>query len=296
VEKSGYTVSFTSEPRGRTRMRIAPIAALALLTSSLVACSSTPTATPTPAQTATVTATPLVTVTATPTSSSPSQPTAKGTAVAQSRGSTAAFEHFRVTVERIDYRGGSQALVRAKVCVRSLPPDPQGNRTRISWDPWSTTAGTRAAEPGYQGGAPPQMFPSDRTYSVGECADGWIPFRVDGDLDIIRYANGVGDKAVWDADHLDEKPVTRHDEQQADKVTSSGFGEGTFIVGDDIQAGRYQAMADEGGLCYWARLQDDTGDFESIIANNGTSGRASVTIEASDGAFESSGCTQWTRQ
>ena len=84
------------------------------------------------------------------------------------------------------------------MCVTSLPPDPQGNRTRISWDPWSVTAGTSAAEAGYRGDAPGQMFPSARTYSVGQCASGWIPFCIKGDLDVVRYANGVGDKAVWD--------------------------------------------------------------------------------------------------
>lgn len=67
-------------------------------------------------------------------------------------------------------------------------------------------------------------------------------------------------------------------------------------MGEDIQPGRYKARADRNGLCYWARLKDDTGDFDSIIANNTTSGSASVTVKSSDGAFETSGCTPWIRQ
>jgi hypothetical protein len=84
--------------------------------------------------------------------------------------------------------------------------------------------------------------------------------------------------------------------RQRDNAKTTTGRRRASIVGDEIQPGRYQAMADENGLCYWARLEDDTGDFDSIIANNGTSGHASVTIKPSDGAFESSGCTRWTRQ
>ena len=199
-------------------------------------------------------------------------------------------------MDRISYHEKSQALVLAKVCVRSLPPDPQGNRTRISWDPWSVTAGTRAAEAGYDSDPPSRMFPSDKTYRVGQCASGWIPFEIRGRLDTVRYANGGGDKAVWDADHLGQKPVTRHKAQGDLKRTQTGIGPGTFIVGEDIQPGRYKARADSDGLCYWARLKDDSGEFDSIIANNATAGRASVTIRRSDGAFETSGCTPWIRQ
>jgi hypothetical protein len=209
-------------------------------------------------------------------------------------GSSAGFEYFKVTVSQIKYSASTEALVLADVCVRSLPPDPQGNRTRISWDPWSVTSGSRAAEAGYRGAPPKGMFPSDRTYRVGQCASGWIPFVITGELDTVRYANGVGDKAVWDAEHLDQKPTTSHGEPRS--RSSAVIGEGTFIVGDDIQPGRYKARAGKDGLCYWARLKDDSGDFDSIIANNSTSGQASVTIKSSDGAFETSGCTPWRRQ
>jgi hypothetical protein len=156
------------------------------------------------------------------------------------------------------------------------------------------TAGTSAADAGYRGDAPRQLFASDDTYGVGQCAAGWIPFQATGHLDTIRYDNGVGDEAVWDPEHLSDRPVTRH--RQERPPAPSGIGEGTYIVGEDLQPGRYQAAADQNGLCYWARLKDDSGDNDSIIANNATSGRASVTISSSDGAFETSGCTTWVRQ
>ena len=140
------------------------------------------------------------------------------------------------------------------------------------------------------------MFPSDRTYKVGQCASGVIPFIIKGKLDTVRYANGVGDKAVWDADNLDRKPVTRQQSATDRPDDNGGIGPGTFIVGDDISPGRYKARAQAGGLCYWARLKDDSGEFESIIANNTTEGSASVTIKPSDGAFETSGCTPWVKQ
>jgi hypothetical protein len=139
------------------------------------------------------------------------------------------------------------------------------------------------------------MFPSDKTYRVGSCASGWLPFLIKGRLDAIRYANGVGDRAVWDADHLNRKPKTTHKKSRS-KPAQEGIGQGTFLVGEDIRPGRYTAMADVDGLCYWARLEDDSGDFESIIANKTTTGSASVTIAASDGAFETSGCTRWRRR
>jgi hypothetical protein len=61
-------------------------------------------------------------------------------------GSSATFKHFRVTVSRIA-RNGSTINVQAKVCVRSLPPDPQGDRTRISWDPWSIRTSSETLHP-----------------------------------------------------------------------------------------------------------------------------------------------------
>ncbi len=93
----------------------------------------------------------------------------------------------------------------------------------------------------------------------------------------------------------EDQPDTKEEELEGDP-SSSTIGEGTFIVGEDIKPGRYKARADGDGSCYWARMKDDSGDSDSIIANNITDGSASVTIKESDGAFETSGCTPWIRQ
>ena len=50
------------------------------------------------------------------------------------------------------------------------------------------------------------MFPADRTYQVGQCASGWIPFPTKTKPLKINYENGVGDVAVWDANHLNKRP------------------------------------------------------------------------------------------
>lgn len=229
------------------------------------------------------------------TPTAPPKPTDDGRAN-QAPGSSAIFEHFKVTVDRSKRSSASQVLVHASVCVRSLPPDPQGNRTRISWNPWSVRAGRAVLSPQVEGERTRGLFPKDATYTVGGCASGWIPFPARKDLDEITYANGVGNRAVWDAARLSQPPTTSTTKKSRGGGQQAGVGEGTFIVNDDIRPGRYKARAVNGESCYWARLRNDSGDADSIIANNITEGAASVTIKSSDGAFETSGCTPWVRQ
>ena len=121
-------------------------------------------------------------------------------------GGSAAFEHFEVTVQKVRAIGDVQVL--AKVCVLSLPPDPQGNRTRISWDPWSVWTGSKGVDAAPSGVRLKGGFPTERTYRVGECASGWIPFPTKTKPLRINYKNGVGDVAVWDAQHPEEDPRT----------------------------------------------------------------------------------------
>ena len=74
-------------------------------------------------------------------------------------------------------------------------------------------------------------------------------------------------------------------------VPAQGFGEGTWIVGSDIQPGTYAAGP---GLefCSWKRLSGFSGDFDDIIAR-GISPRPIVTILATDAGFTSDGCNRW---
>ncbi|MFJ9849595.1 hypothetical protein [Streptomyces sp. NPDC101150] len=71
------------------------------------------------------------------------------------------------------------------------------------------------------------------------------------------------------------------------------IGEGTYIVGDEIEPGTYKT--DGGDNCYWARLTSTSGDLDAIIANGLPQGTGYVTIAPSDKAFETSGCGDWTK-
>jgi hypothetical protein len=183
----------------RFRLAIWPVA---VLLSAVTACSEEDAPTP-----------PTVTITETA-SPTPSSSIASPTKPAQHRAhSQAKFKHFIVTVDDLQRRNASEVRLLAKVCVRSLPPDPQGNRTRISWDPWSVRARSKTidadidadkAHATFKG-----AFPPDHTYKVGQCASGWVPFFTRGSVTKIKYANGVGNVAVWDPKHLDRKPETR---------------------------------------------------------------------------------------
>jgi hypothetical protein len=77
---------------------------------------------------------------------------------------------------------------------------------------------------------------------------------------------------------------------------SASFGEGRFIVGTDIAPGTYRTTGKAGHFdCYWERLKDTSGTSESMIANNLAPGPATVTIDKTDGAFQTRWCRPWIR-
>jgi hypothetical protein len=72
------------------------------------------------------------------------------------------------------------------------------------------------------------------------------------------------------------------------------FGSGTFVVPDEIKPGTYRAL-NAGDGCYWERLKNFSGSFNAIIANgNGIGGPIVVTVEKTDGGFNSDGCGDWS--
>jgi hypothetical protein len=72
------------------------------------------------------------------------------------------------------------------------------------------------------------------------------------------------------------------------------FTDGTWVVGKDIQPGKYRSIG--GGICRWQRLRDLKGKVSSPIESNITSeGSPVVTIKPTDKAFESSGCGTWAK-
>lgn len=79
-------------------------------------------------------------------------------------------------------------------------------------------------------------------------------------------------------------------------VTS--FGDGKYVVGEDIEPGTYKTAGAEDGVfryCYWERQKNTDGDFNSIITNGGGDGPTTVTIKNSDGAFQTQGCKTWQK-
>ncbi len=71
---------------------------------------------------------------------------------------------------------------------------------------------------------------------------------------------------------------------------------GKFVVGTDIAPGTYRTTGPSGRLdCYWERLTNTSGGADSIIANNLGRGPATVTIDNSDGAFQTRWCNTWTK-
>ena len=71
------------------------------------------------------------------------------------------------------------------------------------------------------------------------------------------------------------------------------FGNGTWVVGKDIQAGTYRTRHNSSG-CYFARLKGFSGTLDDIIANENTDAPAVVTILPSDKGFQSSRCDRWS--
>ena len=73
-------------------------------------------------------------------------------------------------------------------------------------------------------------------------------------------------------------------------VEETGYSDGTYFVGDEIDSGVYRATG--GGFCYWERLSGFGGSFGEIIAN-GSGPQSIAGISSSDIGFSSSGCGTW---
>jgi hypothetical protein len=79
-------------------------------------------------------------------------------------------------------------------------------------------------------------------------------------------------------------------------ATETTMEEGTYEIGVDAKSGRYKTRVPEDSSgCYWERAKDDSGDFDSIIANAdlNAGALASVTLKSGD-FFSSDDCGTWT--
>jgi len=75
-------------------------------------------------------------------------------------------------------------------------------------------------------------------------------------------------------------------------------GDGTFAVPSQVKPGTYRTVVPNDSInCYYERLKDASGTFDSIIANNnGSAGSQQIVqIKASDKFFKTEGCGTWTK-
>ncbi|WP_413755137.1 hypothetical protein [Streptomyces sp. MMBL 11-3] len=90
-------------------------------------------------------------------------------------------------------------------------------------------------------------------------------------------------------------PSTTTGSQQEAAPKGGIPGDGTFLVGKDIEAGTYRSEGKKAYGCYWARLSDTTGEAGAIIANGNAQGPAIVKVAAGDKAFQTTDCKPWKK-
>lgn len=99
-------------------------------------------------------------------------------------------------------------------------------------------------------------------------------------------------------DTVSERPTPGKAEPEKKETTPTSFRSGKFLVGTDIKAGTYKtagpaAGGDQVGIgCYWERTKDDSGEFDSIIANEIVDGPGRVTVNAGE-VFKTTGDCIW---
>lgn len=77
----------------------------------------------------------------------------------------------------------------------------------------------------------------------------------------------------------------------------STMNEGTYEIGVDAKPGRYKTrVPQDSSGCYWEKMKDDSGRFNSLIANGEVNpgGRVSITLKRGE-FFNSEDCGTWTR-
>lgn len=70
-------------------------------------------------------------------------------------------------------------------------------------------------------------------------------------------------------------------------------GDGTFLVGSEVQPGTYRSIGIEGRSCVWKRLSGLSGGPGTTIAFGSSKGPVIVEIEATDKGFQTVDCATW---
>ncbi len=75
------------------------------------------------------------------------------------------------------------------------------------------------------------------------------------------------------------------------------IGPGTYLIGRDIQPGRYRGQAGTDFLesCYWARLSDVSGELNGLLANDNATGQYFVEVAGTDFALGTEGALEFVQ-
>ena len=98
-------------------------------------------------------------------------------------------------------------------------------------------------------------------------------------------------------DGFPEKKEQSDKAEVTNKTSAKSFGNGTWEVGVDIEAGTYTSSADGLLGCYWERLSGFEGTLSEILANGvPNEGPVIVTILPTDKGFRSQLCAEWVKR
>lgn len=97
-------------------------------------------------------------------------------------------------------------------------------------------------------------------------------------------------------EHPDAETLSETAQNHLDDPPPLPLGNGTYRVGEDIEAGTYVTESGDRPFsnCYWERTDADGGTIDNHFSASAT--RVEVTIQASDHTFTSQGCGIWEKQ
>lgn len=78
---------------------------------------------------------------------------------------------------------------------------------------------------------------------------------------------------------------------QAPTAPPATFGDGDWVVGEQIPPGRYRSSG--AGLCYWERARGFTHEIGEVVANHFGDGPVIVEVRPGDARFSARGCGKW---
>jgi hypothetical protein len=167
---------------------------------------------------------------------------------------------------------------------------------------------------------PPSLPPSGKRTSFGDGT-----YRVGTDIAVARYHNTASEGCYWERlsgfggslseiianNFTSTRQIVSIAASDAGFHTSgcgtwvldnvpltasptSVFGDGMYMVGRDLAAGRWR-NSDSSHDCYWERLSGFGATLDQVIANNLSTSIQTVDIASTDLGFNAQDCGTWTK-